>query len=188
MQVMQNYKCSVSVVIKLSLLLITVSAATSDHDYPSPRIVILGATGVGKSSLANIFLGRDKNFNGTGFREGCFRVSPKFTTGVTKATCADSGHWMGDLNNPMVTIIDTPGFGSNLVQEQKTIESLVETLKNDIKFVHTFVIAFKQSDNRLTASLHSMISLFEKMFGTKFWQNTILEATHWHWDQRYVPF
>ena len=93
---------------------------------------------------------------------------------------------MGDLDNPIVTVIDTPGFGSNLVQEQKTIESLVETLKNDIKFIHTFVIAFKQSDNRLTASLHSMISLFEKMFGAHFWENTILEATHWHWDQRYV--
>ena len=178
---MLNFHLSVVTCQSLLLVsLITGSPLTSDHGYPSPRIVILGATGVGKSSLANILLGRDKNFNGTGFREGCFQVSPKFTSGVTKATCADTGHWMGDLASPMVTVIDTPGFGSDLVQEQKTIENLVETLKNDIKYVHTFVIAFKQSDNRLTASLHAMISLFEKMFGRKFWDNAILEATHWN--------
>lgn len=184
---MLSSKFSIQILLLLSLASIITSTGSplvNDARYPSPRIVILGATGVGKSSLANVLLGRDKNFNGTGFLDGCFHVSPKFTSGVTKATCADTGHWVGDLDNPIVTVIDTPGFGSNLVQEQKTIESLVETLKNDIKFIHTFVIAFKQSDNRLTASLHSMISLFEKMFGAHFWENTILEATHWHWDQR----
>merc|ERR1719229_883869 len=160
----------------------------NESQYPSPRIVILGATGVGKSSLANVLLGRDRNYNGSGFQDGCFRVSPKFTTGVTKATCADTGHWSGNPRNAEVTVIDTPGFGSDLVQEQQTIESLVEVLKTDIRWVHTFVIAFRQQDNRLTASLQGMISLFEKMFGSQFWQNTILEATHWHWDERNVGY
>ena len=37
-----------------------------------------------------------------------------------------------------------PGFGNNLVEEEKTIEGLVNVLKDQIKFIHVFIIAFKQ--------------------------------------------
>jgi len=148
-------------------------------DFPSPRIVILGATGAGKSSLANVLLGRDKNYEGGEFENGCFRVSTGLDS-ITKDTCADQGYWMGDKDNQMFTVVDTPGFGDQLVEEEKTIENLVMTLRDEIKYVHVFILAFKQSDNRMTNSLRSMISLFEKMFGKKFWDNAILEATHWN--------
>ena len=156
-----------------------VMKAELENSYASPRIVILGATGVGKSSLANVLLGRDKNYNGSKFTGGCFLVSTGLDS-ITKDTCADQGYWLGDNSAEMVTVIDTPGFGDTLVKEEKTIENLVTTLRDEIKFVHVFVIAFKQTDNRMTQSLRSMIALFEKMFGKKFWNNAILEATHWN--------
>ena len=31
---------------------------------------------------------------------------------VTKFTCADKGHWLGNSSYPKFTIIDTPGFGT----------------------------------------------------------------------------
>jgi GTP-binding protein EngB required for normal cell division len=154
-------------------------ASTNEDRYPSPRIVILGATGVGKSSLANVLVGRDKNYGGTNFRNGCFKVSAGLDS-ITKRTCADQGYWLGDTSKERFTVIDTPGFGDRLLEEEKTIENLVTTLRDQIKYVHVFVIAFKQNDNRMTNSLRSMISLFEKMFGKKFWDNAILEATHWN--------
>ena len=66
--------------------------------FAGPRIVILGATGVGKSSLGNVLLGRDKNFNGAGFHHGCFKVYGLASdeSSVTKKTCHDTGRFLGN--------------------------------------------------------------------------------------------
>ena len=109
-------------------------------------------------------LGRDKNYLGEEFKNGCFHVSRRLVDSITKDTCADQGHWLGDSDKGWITVIDTPGFGNKLVEEEETIEKLVTTLKDEIKYVNVFVIAFR-----------SMISIFEKMFGHKFWDNVILE-------------
>jgi len=147
--------------------------------YPSPRIVILGATGVGKSSLANVLLGRPRNYQGGEFQAGCFKVQAGLES-VTKRTCADRGYWLGDYAlGESFTVIDTPGFGDNLNQTEKTIDNLVETLRDSVKYVHVFIIAFKEDDNRMTTSLRHMLKLFERMFGSAFWDNAILEATFW---------
>ena len=160
----------------------------NEDRFASPRIVILGATGVGKSSLANILMGRDKNYKGMGFQDGCFKVLGLNNMGqsVTKKTCEDQGPWLGNYSNPRFTVIDTPGFGNDLVEEERTIESMVNILKDEIKYIHAFVIAFKQQDNRMTASLRSMIGLFQKMFGDHFWENAILEATHWNYHEHSI--
>jgi GTPase SAR1 family protein len=152
---------------------------SNEYRFPSPRIVILGATGVGKSSLANVLVGRDKNYDGRMFNDGCFKVAATKDV-VTKETCADVGYWMGNTGDgARFTVIDTPGFGDRLIEEEKTIESLVQTLRDEIRYINVFVIAFKQTDTRMTYALRSMISLFEKTFGDGFWDNAILEATFW---------
>ena len=84
--------------------------------------------------------------------------------------------------------MDTPGFGVDLREEELAIDNLVNFLQHELKYVNAFVIAFKQQDNRMSKSLRSMIGLFQKMFGDAFWENAILEATHWNYGERVCIF
>ena len=53
------------------------------------------------------------------------------------------------ISGTKFTVIDTPGFGDDIENEEQTIEELVNVLKNQIKFVHVFVIAFNGESPRL---------------------------------------
>ena len=169
------------IILNLSKLSFGLGVTQDIKKLANPRILILGPMGVGKSSLANVLVGRDRNFNGSGFDHGCFKVFGLGSSAspMTKKACYDQESWLGNNSNPFFTIIDSPGFGTNPVDEEKRIDQLIRLLKDDVKYLHAFVIAFKQQDHRLTASLRSMLSLFQKMFGSHFWNNVILEATHW---------
>ena len=156
---------------------------TNEDVYPSPRILIIGETGAGKSSLANALLGRDPQYDGRCFPHGCFKVGWGTGEIITTKTCSDKGHWLNNSSQPEVTIIDTPGFGDKMKSEQKTIDGLVSVLKDDIKFIHAFVITMNgKKPARLTRELRVMLSIFEKMFGKDFWQHAIMEFTHWSFN------
>ena len=163
---------------------------TNEKEYPSPRMIMIGETGVGKSSLANVLMGRDKKDDGSGYYRpgyGCFK-SDDTDDGkvVTTKTCSDTGHYLGNPSNPKVTIIDTPGFGdSNLETEEATIDDLVTFLRDHVKFIHAFVIVLNGGVTpRLNRQMRTMLNLFTKMFGDDFWNNAIVEFSHWDFNER----
>jgi len=81
-------------------------------------------------------------------------------------------------------VVDTPGFGNTLQEEEANIDQLVDFLKDDLRYVNTFILTFKESDKRVTLALQSMIKLLGRMFGAKFWDNALIAATHWGYDAR----
>jgi len=146
-------------------------------DLPDPRIIILGSTGTGKSSLGNVLLGRAHDFEGeeSGGTK-CF-VAGAGADPSTKDTCAQEGRWNGDDGKP-VTIIDTPGFGDEIEADRKTVDQLVKTLKDEIKYLNTFVLVFK-ANGRFTRELKSMINRFQDIFGDHFWPNVVFAVSYW---------
>jgi len=171
-----------AIIFVASLLLRNINTA----ELPSPRLILLGSTGSGKSSLGNVLLGRAHNFKDDENFDGsqCF-VAGEGTQGVTKKTCAEAGRWNGDEGRP-VTVIDTPGFGDEVEADRETVEQLVTMLKDEIKQVNAFVILFNGQSPRFTHGLKSMIKLFENIFGPGFWTNVIFAVSRWHFGEAHV--
>ena len=92
-----------------------------DNGLTKPHLVILGATGVGKSSLANVLLGEHPDC------DNCtFPVCPGGNS-CTKETAYAVGNWIGGGSN--FTIVDTPGTYNNTkysTNKLNNVKSLTE--------------------------------------------------------------
>ena len=79
------------------ILTISFSQIVCD-DYPDPRIVLVGATGVGKSSLADSLLGCDPRAG------GCMFNVCGDTNSCTNQTSIGTGPWLGSGQNYTVCL------------------------------------------------------------------------------------
>ena len=76
----------------IKILFLIVWTLAEDEEYPDPRIVIVGPTGAGKSSLAEALLGCDP----TDDSDVCMFEVCNGLDSCTKNTTAGTGHWLGN--------------------------------------------------------------------------------------------
>ena len=145
---------------------------------PEPRIVILGSTGVGKSSVANVLLGCEPD------SEDCLFEVCNGVDSCTKETTYGVGSFLG--TGIPVTVVDTPGFGDSDHDDSELIDQMVGFLKNTVNTTNVFLLSFNGEVDRLDTALQQMIREMVALFGEGFWDNVILEFTHWACDDHSV--
>ena len=87
------------------LFVINYHPVLSTTPFSYPRLLILGPTGVGKSSLGNVLAGCEPS------DENCFFPVCPGADSCTKETKIAEGKYLGVGAN--VTLVDTPGFGDS---------------------------------------------------------------------------
>jgi energy-coupling factor transporter ATP-binding protein EcfA2 len=153
------------------------------------NIVIIGGIHSGKSTLANILLGRDKHYNGEQFGNGCFKGSPltknqEFST--TKEPCSNAGHLLGNSSLPLITVTDTPGICNTLQDQHTCTENITIYLQFAVKEVDLFIVTVNSKENILTTETSKLLTTISKVFGNNFWSNVVVVATHWSYDEKSV--
>jgi len=152
-----------------------ITLAFCQNVYPDPRIVVVGANGSGKSSLANALLGCGPQ------DEGCsFGVCDEGETCTDNTTLA-TGKWLGGTSE--ITVVDTPGFGTSSAKAIKLIESMRVVLGSDLRSANTILYTIDGSAPAITTGMNDMLSMMSALFGAKFWDYLVIGVTKWSFSQ-----
>jgi len=144
-------------------------------DYPDPRIVIVGATGAGKSSIANSLLGCDPQGS-----ECMFEVCSTAESCTTHTTLG-TGPWLGSGQN--FTVVDTPGFGDSEGRDQEFIVEMMDVLSEDLHYTNLIMLTLEGSQPRFGEPLYDMLRQMTTIFGDSWWDFMIVGVSKWSYSQ-----
>merc|ERR1711934_1117914 len=145
-------------------------------DNGRKKILVIGKTGTGKSSLCNVLVGADHDAD-------LFPVSAEAMS-CTQRTIFCDAFFNKDKEWPF-SLIDTIGFDDpDKDDDAKIIAELVLRLKHGCDFVNLFIIAVNGQNPRLDGSLLGMIKIFEGMFGQDFWKQVVVLFTRMPMDEK----
>ena len=133
------------------------------------KLVILGATGDGKSSLGNFILNK----------KDLFTVSDD-PESETKETIGHNGIDGAEE----VFVIDTPGLQDTKSSDKKHIVNMVNYVKKQ-KDIQAIIVVFNFNQDRFAPYLKTMIKIFNDIFVTEdFWYHVGFVFTKYFQDMR----
>ncbi|CAE7812554.1 unnamed protein product [Symbiodinium sp. CCMP2456] len=150
----------------------------------SKRIVVIGGSGVGKSTFCGMLdgtlrKGEDKKWTSS-FKLG--HSADSQTNIPDLRVCNWRGH-NGDGKLPIV-IMDTPGM-EDTRGPAKDLEHMAKIAQwiNSIEYIHLLVLLV-DSSVKITDSLRRVLEFFQERFGKDMWKHTMVAVNKWQYDER----
>jgi len=135
------------------------------NDYETHSFILLGKTGVGKSSLCNNIC-----------KENKFEVSDSFESCTTETS---SQTIINDEKKYKLLIIDTPGFDDTEGRDDKNIETMKNYIKENER-IKGIIIVIDFTNVRFDRSLQNSIKIIADLFPlTNFWEHVIIVWSHY---------
>lgn len=140
---------------------------TQSADKQDPiRIVVMGATGSGKSTFINL------------------ASNARFKVGHTLQSCTASIQKTSTfpLDDRHMILIDTPGFDDDNKTELEILKSVADYLRDlhgEGKKVTGILYLYKISNNRMGGMAKKNFRLFRKLCGTDALKNVVIATTMW---------
>mmetsp|Transcript_49779 Transcript_49779/g.115538 ORF Transcript_49779/g.115538 Transcript_49779/m.115538 type:complete len:783 (+) Transcript_49779:41-2389(+) len=137
------------------------------EEEQTPTICLLGSVGTGKSSTGNSIFG-----------EEVFETGEQAES-VTSKPCVKVRRWQGD--GEIVRCVDLPGLSDTPELDKKHMKEMVEVLRDQVRYIHTFLIVINSQAVRFDRQTQVMLTQFNDVFGDEFLRNAMLAFTRWEY-------